>query len=60
MLSNHPQVKVFNAGVDAALTESLPLRLHVALRRHPEAHALALLLALTTSSRACTRYRTIF
>ena len=33
-----------NAGADAALAESLPQRLHGALRRHPEAHALVLLL----------------
>ena len=38
------QVKVVNAGADAALAESLPQRLHTALRRHPEAHALVLLL----------------
>jgi hypothetical protein len=38
------QVKVVNAGADSALTESLPQRLHAALRRHPEAHALVLLL----------------
>lgn len=38
------QVKVVNAGADSALTESLPQRLHSALRRHPEAHALVLLL----------------
>lgn len=37
-------MKVFNAGAESALAESLPLRLHAALRRHPEAHALLLLL----------------
>lgn len=35
---------MFNAGADTALAESLLARLHAALRRHPEAHALVLLL----------------
>ncbi len=37
-------MKLINGGADTALAESLPLRLHEALRQHPEPHALVILL----------------